>query len=79
MIRARLRSIVPLGIALLMMAAAPPEPTGYRMDDYRSPTPATLQGAMVLSTDEARVHWENHDAVFVDVLPQAPRPIGLPA
>ena len=62
-----------------MMAAPPPEPTGYRMDDYRSPTPATLQGAMVLSTDEARAHWENHDAVFIDVLPQVPRPIGLPA
>jgi PQQ-dependent catabolism-associated CXXCW motif protein len=79
MIRACLRSIVSLGITLLMMAATPPEPTGYHMDDYRSPTPATLQGAMVLSTDEARTHWENHDAVFIDVLPQVPRPIGLPA
>jgi PQQ-dependent catabolism-associated CXXCW motif protein len=82
MIWSRLRSVAPLGVAVLLVAAAPdvpPEPTGYRMDDYRSPTPATLQGAMVLSTDEARAHWEYHDAVFIDVLPQVPRPIGLPA
>ncbi len=49
------------------------------MDDYRAPTPATLHGAMVLSTNEARDHWEKQDAVFIDVLPQAPRPAGLPA
>ena len=33
---------------------------------------------MVLSTDAARSHWEARDAVFIDVLPQAPRPAGLP-
>ena len=49
------------------------------MDDYRSTVPATLQGATVLSTDAARDHWEKRDAVFIDVLPQAPRPAGLPA
>jgi PQQ-dependent catabolism-associated CXXCW motif protein len=79
---AGLRSVVTLGIALLIAAAAPdapPEPAGYRMDDYRAPTPATLQGATVMSTDDARNHWERHDAVFVDVLPQVPRPVGLPA
>lgn len=82
MIRACLRPAVSLGIALLVVAGAPDaptEPAGYRMDDYRSPTPATLQGAMVWSTDEARAHWQSHDAVFIDVLPQAPRPVGLPA
>src|SRR5215471_15708842 len=66
-------------VLLLGAAAAPPEPDGYRMDDYRSPTPATLQGALVLTTDEARTHWERHDAAFIDVLPQVPRPAGLPA
>jgi PQQ-dependent catabolism-associated CXXCW motif protein len=82
MTRACSRSAVIVGIALLIGAAAPdaaPEPTGYRMDDYRSPIPATLQGATVMSTDEARAHWEQHDAVFIDVLPQVPRPVGLPA
>ena len=80
--KARLRLAVAVGIAFLVVAAAPdspPEPTGYRMDDYRSPVPATLQDAAVLSTDEARAHWEQRDAVFVDVLPQVPRPVGLPA
>jgi PQQ-dependent catabolism-associated CXXCW motif protein len=49
------------------------------MDDYRAPTPATLQGAIVFSTEQARAHWQQHDAVFIDVLPQVPRPAGLPA
>jgi PQQ-dependent catabolism-associated CXXCW motif protein len=75
------RSAAALGIAFLIMAAAPdapPEPAGYRMDDYRAPTPTTLRGATVLSTDDARAIWEKHAAVFIDVLPQAPRPAGLP-
>jgi PQQ-dependent catabolism-associated CXXCW motif protein len=68
-----------LGALLLLAAAdAPPEPAGFRMDDYRAPTPATLQGASVLSTQQAHVLWQNHAAVFVDVLPQVPRPSGLP-
>jgi PQQ-dependent catabolism-associated CXXCW motif protein len=71
---------VVFGATILIGAAdAPPEPAGYRMDDYRSTVPATLQGAAVLSTDAARDHWERRDAVFIDVLPQAPRPTGLPA
>jgi PQQ-dependent catabolism-associated CXXCW motif protein len=66
--------------ALLLLAAAEPsEPTGYRMGDYRAPTPATLEGARVLSTEEAHALWQRHDAVFIDVLPQVPRPAGLPA
>jgi PQQ-dependent catabolism-associated CXXCW motif protein len=73
-----------LGIVLLVGAAAgpdapPSEPSDYRMDDYRSPVPATLRGATVLSTDEAQAHWDKHDTVFIDVLPQPPRPVGLPA
>jgi PQQ-dependent catabolism-associated CXXCW motif protein len=59
--------------------AAVPEPAGYRMQDYRSPTPATLAGARVLSTQEAQALWEKHAAVFIDVLPAPPRPRGLPA
>lgn len=66
-------------VFLICAADAPPEPDGYRMNNYRAPTPATLRGAIVLSTDEARAHWEKHDAAFVDVLPQVPRPTGLPA
>jgi PQQ-dependent catabolism-associated CXXCW motif protein len=55
------------------------EPAAYRMDGYRAPTPHTLSGARVLSTDEARVLWQAKAAVFIDVLPYPPRPAGLPA
>lgn len=75
--------------ALLVMApavgpagakvAAPPEPSGYRMDAYREPTPLTLAGAKVLTTAEAEVLWRQKAAVFIDVLPRPPRPKGLPA
>src|ERR1700750_3426599 len=78
-----LRRTVAFGALLLIGAGAtdplPAEPSGYRMDDYRAPTPATLQGAAVLSTAKALAHWQHHDAVFIDVLPQVPRPVGLPA
>ena len=58
------------------MSAA--EPNGYRMDDYRAPVPATLTGGTVVETEAAKAL---HDAgvPFVDVLPRAPRPKGLPA
>ena len=76
------RSLAAAAFALAFLIGAaetPPEPDGYRMDNYRAPTPATLRGATVLSTDDAHAHWEKHDAAFVDVLPQVPRPAGLPA
>src|ERR1700691_6024185 len=60
-------------------AAAPPEPSGYRMEEYRAPTPASLHGANVLTTEQAHALWEKEQAAFVDVLPQPPRPQGLPA
>ncbi|MBO0759376.1 MAG: PQQ-dependent catabolism-associated CXXCW motif protein [Bradyrhizobiaceae bacterium] len=56
---------------------APPEPSGYRMQDYRVATPATLAGARVVSTAEAAEMWKE-GAAFVDVLPHAPRPSNLP-
>jgi PQQ-dependent catabolism-associated CXXCW motif protein len=58
---------------------AVPEPPGYRNRDYRAPTPATLAGARVVTTDEAEALWRDGKAVFVDVLPRAPRPPNLPA
>jgi len=41
--------------------------------------PATLNGARVLTTAEAEAIWRDKTAVFVDVLPRAPKPKGLPA
>jgi PQQ-dependent catabolism-associated CXXCW motif protein len=55
-----------------------PQPTEYRTKDYRAPTPAGLAGARVVSTAEAERLWRDKSAVFVDVLPRAPRPANLP-
>jgi len=54
------------------------EPKGYRTDNYRAPTPATLEGAKVLTAAEAAVLWRSGKAAFIDVLPQPPRPANLP-
>jgi PQQ-dependent catabolism-associated CXXCW motif protein len=54
------------------------EPEGYRVDDYRAPTPARLKGARVVTTSEAEQIWKAGDAIFLDVMPHAPRPAGLP-
>src|SRR5271169_3666995 len=78
--RARL-AIAVISAALPPFAAlaneAPPEPQSFRMEDYRAPTPATLKGARVLTTEEALDIWRTGAAVFIDVLPQAPRPANL--
>jgi PQQ-dependent catabolism-associated CXXCW motif protein len=59
-------------------AGPPPEPMGYRTENYRAATPATLSGARVISTVEAERLWRDIAAVFIDVLPHAPRPANLP-
>jgi PQQ-dependent catabolism-associated CXXCW motif protein len=63
--------------ALARAEDAPAEPSGYRMEDYRAPTPATLAGARVVTTREAEQLWKA-GAAFVDVLPHTPRPANLP-
>lgn len=72
------RGFLAVGLAILVGAAAPSEPSSYRMENYRAPTPDTLQGATVLHTDEAHALWVNRQAAFIDVLPRVPRPAGLP-
>lgn len=70
------------GFALLAgvaVGAQVPEPEGYRMDDYRAPTPQTVPGGTMLSTDAARKLWESGAAVWIDVLPAPRRPENLPA
>jgi PQQ-dependent catabolism-associated CXXCW motif protein len=49
-----------------------------RILNYRAPTPATLKGARVVTTAEAEQIWKSGGAVFLDVLPHAPRPANLP-
>ncbi|HEY7242411.1 MAG TPA: PQQ-dependent catabolism-associated CXXCW motif protein [Xanthobacteraceae bacterium] len=55
------------------------EPQGYRTENYRAPTPATLRGARVVSTIEAQAIWREASAAFIDVLPQFPPAPNLPA
>jgi PQQ-dependent catabolism-associated CXXCW motif protein len=59
-------------------AQRPPEPDGYRLDAYRAPVPTTLKGASVIDTAKAYDLWNSKTAVFVDALPHAPKPEGLP-
>ncbi|MDX2265862.1 MAG: PQQ-dependent catabolism-associated CXXCW motif protein [Hyphomicrobiales bacterium] len=58
--------------------AETPEPTGYRDHDYHAPTPATLRGARVVSTEEAHRLWRDRAAIFIDVMPRVARPPNLP-
>jgi PQQ-dependent catabolism-associated CXXCW motif protein len=58
---------------------SPPEPEGYRVENYRAPVPATLAGVRVLTTEQAEVIWRSKSATFIDVLPRPPKPANLPA
>jgi PQQ-dependent catabolism-associated CXXCW motif protein len=69
------------GLALLGAAAAdaqPREPEGYRMEDYRAPTPNTVRGGIALDTPSAHTLWKSGEAVWIDVLPAPRRPANLP-
>lgn len=59
-------------------AAGVEEPVGYRMEEYRAPVPGTLQGATVVTTQQAEALWRRKEAVFFDVMPNAPKPANLP-
>src|SRR6266446_2829790 len=72
-----------LGLATFLYAGvrgedAPPEPLGYRTDNYRAPTPATLAGARVVTTAQVETLWQDKAAILVDVMPRVPRPPNLP-
>ena len=75
----RLALLAMVATATIAAAADIAEPDGYRLDGYRAPTPATLRGARVITTDEAAELWRRHSAIFIDVLPRPPRPRDLPA
>lgn len=74
-----IRGLAAAGLLLATAAAAaPPEPEGFRGEPYRAPVPATLEGATVVDTADAARLWREGDAVFIDALPQTPRPDNLP-
>ena len=75
-------SLAVVMLACVMVARAEPlvpEPEGYRTEDYRAPVPETLSGGRVLTTAETEAIWRAKGAIFVDVLPRAPKPANLPA
>jgi len=76
--RAILACVAMLALAPAVAQQAVPEPLDYRTDNYRSPVPATLAGARVLTTEQAEAIWRAKSGVFIDVLPQPPKPKSLP-
>jgi PQQ-dependent catabolism-associated CXXCW motif protein len=81
-VRAALATLIAVMLALTAPGRAqedPPEPEGYRTDNYRAPVPATLAGVRVLSTEQAEAIWRSGSGVFIDVLPRPPKPPNLPA
>ena len=77
-----LRQVLVIASLILMggtgQAEQVPEPGDYRMDHFRAPVPDTLKGARVVNAEEAYKIWEAGQTVFIDVLPQAPKPEKLP-
>jgi len=76
--------ILPLMLILLSgagpsVAGPGPEPPGYRQDKFRADVPATLKGAAVVSTGEAKLLWDAGKTLFIDVIPRPPKPANLPA
>lgn len=71
-------ALAAISLAAQAGAAEISEPEGYRLEDYRAPTPATLRGAKVIHTAEAERIWRSREATFVDVMPRPPRPRNLP-
>src|SRR5260370_1144732 len=77
----KLASLIAVTLALSALAYAqenPPEPEGYRTDNYRAPVPATLAGARVLATEQAEAIWRSGSGVFTDGQPRAATPPNLP-
>jgi PQQ-dependent catabolism-associated CXXCW motif protein len=80
--RAAALALAALALSWLLFApaaAAPPEPPGYRMSDYRAPTPAAIAGGTALDTPAAQRLWKAGGAVWIDVLAAPRRPANLPA
>jgi PQQ-dependent catabolism-associated CXXCW motif protein len=80
--RQALMLLLGVAIAVTPLALAgetPTEPDGYRLEDYRAPTPLTVMGRPALDTAAAERLWTVHEAVFIDVIAAPRRPDNLPA
>jgi PQQ-dependent catabolism-associated CXXCW motif protein len=74
--RAALFGVMMTGAAAASAQVA--EPEGYRMQDYRAPTPGTVAGGTALGTAAAQTLWRAGGAVWIDVLAAPARPPNLP-
>lgn len=61
-------AILGAGLLTAGSAAAVDEPAGYRMDGYRSPTPAGLAGATTVDTAAARTLIDGGQAIPINVM-----------
>ena len=53
------------------------EPEKYKLDQYRSPTPQTLSGAIVVDAEQAMSLHKSATIKFIDVLPAPKQPEGM--
>lgn len=69
----------PLCWALLTASgvAGVPAPPGYRMGDYRAPTPDMVPGGTVIHTDALKARLNHGGVALIDVLPAPRRPAGM--
>ena len=70
-----------LGIAVLCTGADSAEiaePDGYKLDHFRSPVPARLKCTQTVDAKTAWKLWQAGHTLFIDVMPQAPKPKNLP-
>lgn len=83
---ARLAGLVLPALVLALTAAVPKagdgEPLfaddGYRIADFMAPVPASVPGAVRVSTEEVQALLRADEVVLIDVLPAPPRPENLP-
>ncbi len=78
MIRAVAAGFLMVVASLAASAETPAEPEGFRTENYRAPTPATLEGKPSLTSADAVKLWRDKAAIFIDVMPRPPRPANLP-
>lgn len=54
------------------------EPDDYKLDHFRSEVPDRLTGAKTVNSRQAWALWTGGETIFIDVMPQAPKPSNLP-
>lgn len=59
-------------------AQATEAPDGYRQSNYDAPVPDHVTGAVTIGDEAAYALWRSGRVAFVDVMPNLPRPKGLP-